>query len=145
MDLKKNAPKGEFLAYINKEEAAMLKKAGGSGKLVNGIPSFKPQDFGDQAKGTGAYTGGGKGGANFNASNKGGPKSVDRSRVSIEQQINHERATGNKERARKDAYREQQLKAARKLTGNQTFSDRFSDVYQYGKKAPSKITNMFDL
>ena len=43
MDLKKNAPKGEFLAYINKEEAAMLKKAGGSGKLVNGIPSFEPQ------------------------------------------------------------------------------------------------------
>ena len=43
MDLKKNAPKGEFLAYINKKEAAMLKKAGGSGKLVNGIPSFEPQ------------------------------------------------------------------------------------------------------
>jgi len=43
MDLKKNAPKGEFLAYINKKEAAMLKKAGGSGKLVNGIPSFEPK------------------------------------------------------------------------------------------------------
>ncbi len=42
MDLKKNAPKGEFLAYINKKEAAMLKKARGSGKLVNGIPSFEP-------------------------------------------------------------------------------------------------------
>ena len=49
MDLKKNAPKGEFLAYINKEEAAMLKKAGGSGKLVNGIPSFRPQDYGQEA------------------------------------------------------------------------------------------------
>ena len=48
MDLKKNAPKGEFLAYINKEEAAMLKKAGGSGKLVNGIPSFRPQDMGNK-------------------------------------------------------------------------------------------------
>ena len=48
MDLKKNAPKGEFLAYINKKEAAMLKKAGGSGKLVNGIPSFRPQDMGNQ-------------------------------------------------------------------------------------------------
>ena len=43
MDLKKNAPKGEFLAYINKKEAAMLKKAGGSGELVNGIPSFEPR------------------------------------------------------------------------------------------------------
>ena len=50
MDLKKNAPKGEFLAYINKKEAAMLKKAGGSGKLVNGIPSFRPQDRGQEAK-----------------------------------------------------------------------------------------------
>ena len=50
MDLKKNAPKGEFLAYINKEEAAMLKKAGGSGKLVNGIPSFRPEDFGQERR-----------------------------------------------------------------------------------------------
>ena len=32
--LKNKAPKGEFLAYINKKEAAMLKKAGGSGELV---------------------------------------------------------------------------------------------------------------
>ena len=46
MDLKKNAPKGEFLAYINKEEAALLKKHGGSGKLVNGIPSFIGFDAG---------------------------------------------------------------------------------------------------
>ena len=56
-DLKKKAPKGEFLAYINKEEAAMLKKAGGSGHLVNGIPSFVGKDYGDQARGTGAYSG----------------------------------------------------------------------------------------
>ena len=41
--LKENAPKGEFLAYINPDEATMLKKAGGSGKLVNGIPSFEPR------------------------------------------------------------------------------------------------------
>ena len=47
--LKKKAPKGEFLAYINKKEAAMLKKAGGSGELVNGIPSFRPQDMGNKA------------------------------------------------------------------------------------------------
>jgi len=55
MDLKKKAPKGEFLAYINKEEAAMLKKAGGSGKLVNGIPSFRPQDYGQEARAKGTY------------------------------------------------------------------------------------------
>jgi len=41
--LKENAPKGEFLAYINPDEATMLKRAGGSGKLVNGIPSFEPR------------------------------------------------------------------------------------------------------
>ena len=45
MDLKKNAPKGEFLAYINKEEAALLKKRGGSGKLVNGIPSYRRSNY----------------------------------------------------------------------------------------------------
>jgi len=45
--LKENAPKGEFLAYINSDEATMLKKAGGSGKLVNGIPSFEPGDYYD--------------------------------------------------------------------------------------------------
>ena len=49
-DLKKKAPKGEFLAYINKEEAAALKRAGGSGKLVNGIPSFRPEDYGQEAR-----------------------------------------------------------------------------------------------
>jgi len=45
MDLQKNAPEGEFLAYINPNEAAMLKDAGGSGKLVNGIPSFRPESY----------------------------------------------------------------------------------------------------
>jgi len=39
-DLEKKAPEGEFVAYINPREAKMLKDAGGSGKLVNGIPSF---------------------------------------------------------------------------------------------------------
>ena len=36
------APKGEFLAYINDDEAALLKSLGGAGKAVNetGIPSF---------------------------------------------------------------------------------------------------------
>jgi hypothetical protein len=61
--LKENAPKGEFLAYINPDEATMLKKAGGSGKLVNGIPSFEPRSSreADQkssaASDDGGYTG----------------------------------------------------------------------------------------
>ena len=40
-EAKDMAPKGEFLAYINKKEAKMLKNAGGSGIMTNaGIPSF---------------------------------------------------------------------------------------------------------
>ena len=40
-DAKDMAPKGEFLAYINRKEADMLKKAGGSGIMTKaGIPSF---------------------------------------------------------------------------------------------------------
>ena len=70
-DLKKKAPKGEFLAYINKEEAAALKRAGGSGHLVNGIPSFIGSDYsqdadskGNKGTNTSGYQGGmrGKGG-----------------------------------------------------------------------------------
>ena len=40
--LNAQAPKGEFLAYINSDEAKMLKDAGGSGLLTpQGIPSFR--------------------------------------------------------------------------------------------------------
>ena len=52
------------------------------------------KDLGDQAKGTGAYTGGGKGGVNFNASNTGGPTSVDRTRTTETQDYNTYKATG---------------------------------------------------
>ena len=49
-EAKDMAPKGEFLAYINKKEAKMLKDAGGSGVMTNaGIPSFRPQDYGQEA------------------------------------------------------------------------------------------------
>ena len=61
-DLKKKAPKGEFLAYINKEEAAALKRAGGSGHLVNGIPSFVGSDYsGKGDANTSGYQGGMRG------------------------------------------------------------------------------------
>lgn len=42
--LEQYAPKGEFLAYINKEEEKILKNLGGSGEVVKetGIPSFFP-------------------------------------------------------------------------------------------------------
>jgi len=39
--LNAQAPEGEFLAYINPDEAKMLKDAGGSGLLTpQGIPSY---------------------------------------------------------------------------------------------------------
>ena len=42
--LEQYAPKGEFLAYINKDEAKTLKELGGSGIIIEetGIPSFNP-------------------------------------------------------------------------------------------------------
>ena len=42
--LEEQAPKGEFLAYINKEEAQILKNLGGSGRIIEStqIPSFEP-------------------------------------------------------------------------------------------------------
>jgi len=41
--LELHAPKGEFLAYINKDEAQVLKNLGGSGKIVEAtqIPSYE--------------------------------------------------------------------------------------------------------
>ena len=60
-EAKDMAPKGEFLAYINKKEAKMLKDAGGSGIMTNaGIPSFV--EYGGQsgfegAKSTGSVQG----------------------------------------------------------------------------------------
>ena len=60
-DLQSNAPKGEFLAYINPKEAGILKSLGGSGKPVNGIPSFTEdeEDTGDVSNPGGNSGGGG--------------------------------------------------------------------------------------
>ena len=45
--LEQYAPKGEFLAYINRDEAKTLKEVGGSGIIIEetGIPSFNPWIF----------------------------------------------------------------------------------------------------
>ena len=68
-DLKKKAPKGEFLAYINKEEAAALKRAGGSGHLVNGIPSFVGSDYSEKGNAnTSGYQGGNRGKGGYQGS-----------------------------------------------------------------------------
>jgi len=92
--LNDRAPKGEFLAYINKKEAAMLKKAGGSGKPVNGIPSFRPQDMGNKSnqKASAANTGmggsrkgpdKGTGGSKGNIGGGGGGQDSDYRRYSL--------------------------------------------------------------
>ena len=54
-------------------------------------PGYRGSDYGDQAKGTGAYSGGTTGGANFNASNTGGPADDKSSNL---QTYNHNIATG---------------------------------------------------
>ena len=45
--LERHAPKGEFLAYINSDEAALLKNRGGSGEVANesGIKSYGLRKF----------------------------------------------------------------------------------------------------
>ena len=73
--LKENAPKGEFLAYINPDEATMLKRAGGSGKLVNGIPSFEPRSSREADQKSGK-TGSGDGGDRPNMADVAGPVST---------------------------------------------------------------------
>ena len=48
--LNAQAPEGEFLAYINPDEAKMLKDAGGSGLLTpQGIPSYFSGKYGGGA------------------------------------------------------------------------------------------------
>ena len=44
--LEQHAPKGEFLAYKNKDEAQVLKNLGGSGRIVEAtqIPSFDVEE-----------------------------------------------------------------------------------------------------
>ena len=62
-EAKDMAPKGEFLAYINKKEAKMLKNAGGSGIMTNaGIPSYNPNE--DRAREEAGNRGNNRGGNN---------------------------------------------------------------------------------
>jgi hypothetical protein len=62
--LQKEAPPGHMLAYINQEEADLLKARGGSGKphADTGVPSFEEEYVPDYSP-TSQYTGGGYGDA----------------------------------------------------------------------------------
>jgi len=78
--LQDKAPKNHFLAYINADEANLLKEMGGSGEMTpQGIISFRPQDYGDQAKGTGAYSGGSPGNTGSQSNSTGGSTDNDNS------------------------------------------------------------------
>jgi hypothetical protein len=114
--LQAKAPEGEFLAYINQGEAAMLKRAGGSGEPVNGIPSFRPQDMGNAANqaASAANTGVG-GGYNISNNNNNGP---DRSYVTAQQQANHVAAqAAAKETMEKATRRKEILSKINPITG----------------------------
>ena len=64
--LNEDAPKGEFLAYINKKESNLLKRKGGLGiKTKSGIPSYIGSDASGQGGGS---TGGGPGDASDSGS-----------------------------------------------------------------------------
>ena len=129
-----------MLAYITPGEAQSLKDMGGRETMTpEGIPAYPPEgNYGSEGKGQGSGPGksgisgmGVGGGDHVQSGGTGKTTGPDRSKISIEQQINHERAIGDKERARKDAYRKQQLKAARRLTNPNIF-ERFGD---YTKKS----------
>ena len=67
--LNEDAPKGEFLAYINKKESNLLKRKGGLGiKTKSGIPSYIGSDASGQGGGS---TGGGPGDASDSGSGSG--------------------------------------------------------------------------
>jgi hypothetical protein len=60
-----------LLAYITPAEAALLKKNGGTGEMVNGIPAFRPvkgkTSSGKSSAGTG-FSGGSSGGGSSSSS-----------------------------------------------------------------------------
>src|SRR6056300_1382144 len=65
------APKGEFLAYINEDEAEMLKDNGALGLMTpQGIPSYR--GAGGYQGGGGSSSGGSRGGSGGGGSSSGG-------------------------------------------------------------------------
>jgi len=142
MDLKKKAPKGEFLAYINKDEANLLKKLGGSGKLVNGIPSFigadvatDPDSSGRTGPGKGGYQGGPKGGyGDAESKDKPSPSVREKEKTKYEKQFGGFSPTGSRpmglfDRINKyntDYQKKQNLKLAQKRA-----FQKYQDIEQY--------------
>ena len=102
--LNAQAPEGEFLAYINPDEAKMLKNAGGSGLLTpQGIPSYRIAYAGEQYSGgsssdkgeVSSDSGFSGGGGNNNNDNRKEQYSVARTTTPINQPVNLPDNAGN--------------------------------------------------
>ncbi len=105
--LNAQAPEGEFLAYINPDEAKMLKDAGGSGLLTpQGIPSFRGdaayRSGSEQSKtsaggqgNVGSQADFGGGGGNNNNDNRREQYSVARTTTPVNQPVNLPANAGN--------------------------------------------------
>ena len=118
------APQGEFLAFINEDEAKMLEDAGGSGLLTRfGIPSYRvggqagrEYGGGGGSRSSGSSGGGnrsGGGGADRDGGSSAREQAAQRSRERAAQQRAAQKAA--QERAARDRQREQYA-AARTVT-----------------------------
>ena len=110
--LNKAAPKGEFLAFINGDEAEMLENAGGSGLLTKfGIPSYRVGGQSGREYGGGGLGGGNRGGGSNNdgADRDGGSSARERAAQQARERAAQQRAAQKaaQERAARDRQREQ--------------------------------------
>ena len=133
------APSGEFLAFINKDEAKMLEDAGGSGLLTRfGIPSYRVGgQAGREYGGGGGNRGGGNrggGGNNDGAERDGGSSARERAAQQARARAAQQRAAQKaaQERAARDRQREQYAAARTQTPRTQTVNvpDRDDAPYQ---------------
>lgn len=118
------APQGEFLAFINEDEAKMLEDAGGSGLLTRfGIPSYRVggqagrEYGGGGASRSGGSSGGGNRSGGGGADRDGGSSARERAAQQSRERAAQQRAAQKaaQERAARDRQREQYA-AARTVT-----------------------------
>lgn len=97
--LQNKAPQDHFLAYINANEAKLLKKMGGSGEMTpQGIPSFEPnQDFGMD---TNASKGNYNNENNSNDNNNGGGDNRYSGTEDLEEQVEIDNEVAAKQKAK---------------------------------------------
>jgi hypothetical protein len=155
------APSGEFLAFINKDEAKMLEDAGGSGLLTRfGIPSYRVggQAGREYGGGGGNRGGGGSGGGGNNdgADRDGGSSARERAAQQARERAAQQRAAQKaaQERAARDRQREQYAATRTQTPRTQTVSvpDRDDAPYQMvggqrvaiGDPRAAELSNVID-